>query len=50
LTLFLVEQDIYQSLEFAHYGYGFENGRIILQGTGQELLNNNYVKEAYLGI
>lgn len=32
------------------YGYVMENGRIILQGTGQELLNNSHVKQAYLGI
>jgi branched-chain amino acid transport system ATP-binding protein len=50
MTLLLVEQDIYESLELAHYGYVLENGRIILQGTSQELINNSYVKQAYLGI
>lgn len=50
MTVLLVEQDIYQSLGLADYGYVLENGKIILQGYGQELLNNGYVKEAYLGI
>ncbi len=50
ITILLVEQNIYQSLELTNFGYVLENGRIMLQDTGQELLNNNYVKEAYLGM
>lgn len=50
LTILLVEQNIYLSLEVAHYGFVLENGRIILEGTGQDLLKNNYVKQAYMGV
>ncbi len=50
ITILLVEQDIYQSLELADYGYVLENGKMIVEGVGQELLSNKYVKEAYLGI
>jgi branched-chain amino acid transport system ATP-binding protein len=50
VTILLVEQNIYQSLELTNFGYVLENGKIMLQGTGEELLNNSYVKEAYLGM
>jgi branched-chain amino acid transport system ATP-binding protein len=49
-TILLVEQDVKHSLELAHRGYVLENGRIALEGNGQELLGNNQVKNAYLGI
>jgi branched-chain amino acid transport system ATP-binding protein len=50
VTILIVEQNIYQALEIADYGYVLENGRITLEGTGQELSENSYVKESYLGI
>jgi branched-chain amino acid transport system ATP-binding protein len=34
----------------AQHAYVLENGRIVLQGTGQELLNNDGVRQAYLGL
>jgi branched-chain amino acid transport system ATP-binding protein len=49
-TVLLVEQNVRHSLELAHRGYVLENGRITLEGTGQELLSNSKVKSAYLGI
>jgi branched-chain amino acid transport system ATP-binding protein len=49
-TMLLVEQNIYQSLDLAHYCFVLENGRIILEGTGQGLLKNDFVKQAYLGM
>jgi len=50
ITILLVEQDVYHALSIAAQGYVLENGRIVLEGEGKELLNNPQVKEAYLGI
>lgn len=50
ITILLVEQNVRQALELANRGYVMENGRIILEGEGIELLNNKHVKKAYLGI
>ncbi len=48
-TILLVEQNAFASLSIAHYAYILEVGRIVLEGSGQELLANPKVKEAYLG-
>jgi branched-chain amino acid transport system ATP-binding protein len=50
ITVFIVEQNVYQTLEIADYAYVIENGRIALEGEGKELLESEYVKQAYLGI
>ena len=50
VTVLIVEQNIKHTLEICDRGYVLENGRIILRGTGQELLDNDHVKQAYLGI
>lgn len=50
LTIILVEQDVRKALKLANRGYVLENGVINIQGTAQELLNNEEVKKAYLGI
>ncbi len=50
VTVLLVEQNVYQSLNISHRGYVIETGRIVLTGTGEELLNNQEVKRAFLGI
>ena len=49
-TVLLIEQNASVALSIADRGYVLENGRIILTGTGQELLNNDDVKKAYLGV
>ncbi len=49
LTIFLVEQNVRQALKIADRAYVLENGRIVLQGSGAELLNEPRVREAYLG-
>ncbi len=49
VTVFLVEQNAAAALEIADYAYLLETGRIILEGTGADLLDNPKVKEAYLG-
>ena len=48
--MLLVEQNVYNTLQLADYGYVLENGEIVLSGTGAELLNNPHVKTAYLGV
>lgn len=49
LTVLLVEQNVRQALRIAQHGYVLENGKIVLQDTGANLLNNPKVVEAYLG-
>ncbi|MGC1215168.1 MAG: ABC transporter ATP-binding protein [Micromonospora sp.] len=49
-TVLLVEQNAQQALSRAHRGYVLETGRIVKEGTGQELLHDPAVKEAYLGV
>lgn len=48
-TILLVEQNARMALKFAQRGYVLENGRLVLAGTSQELLDNPDVKKAYLG-
>lgn len=50
VTVLLVEQNVTQTLAMCNRAYVLENGRIVLQGTGKELMDNQHVKEAYLGI
>jgi branched-chain amino acid transport system ATP-binding protein len=50
VTVLLVEQNVMHTLSICHRAYVLENGRIVMEGTGQDLLNNPHVKEAYLGI
>ncbi len=50
ITVLLVEQNVKQSLQLADKGYVLENGNIILEGKGGDLLNDNRVKTAYLGL
>ncbi|MEI8171952.1 MAG: ABC transporter ATP-binding protein [Deltaproteobacteria bacterium] len=50
VTILLVEQNVRQTLGMCNRAYVLENGRIVLQGTGCELLENEKVKEAFLGI
>jgi branched-chain amino acid transport system ATP-binding protein len=49
-TILLVEQNVYQSLRIAHRAYVLETGRVVLSGTGEELLGNDHVRKAFLGI
>jgi branched-chain amino acid transport system ATP-binding protein len=48
-TILLVEQNAYQALAIAHRAHVLEQGRIVMSGTGAELLGDPRVKEAYLG-
>jgi len=49
VTILLVEQNAHAALSLSSRGHVLESGRITLQGTGEELLNNERVKKAYLG-
>ncbi len=49
-TVFLVEQNANQALKLAHRGYVMENGRITLTDTAANLLDNEQVRKAYLGL
>ncbi|NLY26441.1 MAG: ABC transporter ATP-binding protein [Alcaligenaceae bacterium] len=49
ITVLLVEQNVFNTLKLADYGYVLENGKIALSGTGAELLGNPHVRKAYLG-
>ncbi|GAA4961375.1 ABC transporter ATP-binding protein [Actinoplanes utahensis] len=49
-TVLLVEQNAQQALSRAHRAYVLETGRIVKEGTGQDLLHDPAVKEAYLGV
>lgn len=49
MTILLIEQNANAALHIADIGYVMETGRIILKGSGKELLNNEKVKKAYLG-
>jgi branched-chain amino acid transport system ATP-binding protein len=50
VTILLVEQNVYQSLRIAHRAYVLETGRVVLTGTGEELLGNEHVRKAFLGM
>jgi branched-chain amino acid transport system ATP-binding protein len=50
LTTLLVEQNVNISLKLSHYAYVLENGCIVLEGSGEELLENEHTKKAYLGV
>lgn len=49
ITVLLVEQNVRQSLKLASRAYVLENGRVVLEGPGSELLEDQRVREAYLG-
>lgn len=50
ITILLVEQNVWKTLEISDKAYILENGRIILSGSGGELLENGYVRKTYLGL
>lgn len=50
LSVLLVEQDVETALEITDRGYVIETGKVALEGSAEELANNDHVKTAYLGI
>jgi len=49
-TVLLVEQDVHHSLQLSHRGYVLENGRIVMEGKGGDLLEDPHIRKAYLGL
>ena len=49
MTILLVEQNVYQALQISHYAYVLQNGRITLEGPGEQLLSDPAIQTAYLG-
>lgn len=50
LTILLVEQNVAVSLKISHHAYVLENGRIAMSGKGADLLHDDRVRQAYLGL
>jgi branched-chain amino acid transport system ATP-binding protein len=50
VSILLVEQNLQKALNIAHYGYVIQTGRIVMEGAGQDLLHDERVKKAYLGL
>ncbi len=50
VTILLAEQNTNMALRYSHYGYILENGRVVMDGDASELLENEDVKEFYLGV
>ncbi len=49
ITVFLVEQNVHQTLAIAHHGYVLSKGRVVASGTPEELAGREEVREAYFG-
>lgn len=50
VTILLVEQKVQEALEIASRGYVIQNGRMVITGSGEELLESDIVKKAYMGM
>ncbi len=50
MTIMLVEQNVRQSLQISDYAYVLETGRVVLKGTGREVMDDDHTRKAYLGI
>jgi len=50
ITILLVEQNVASSLSIGDRGYVLENGTVVLEGTGEDLLSNDEVRRAYMGL
>ncbi len=50
VSILLVEQNLHKALAIAHHGYVIQTGRIVMQGSGRELLESEDIKKAYLGL
>jgi len=50
VTVLLVEQNVFEALQVCHRAYVLQTGRIVMEGTGSELLQSDMVRKAYLGM
>ena len=48
-TVLLAEQNAFAALKIAHRGYVIENGRIVMEGDRDTLMNNDVIRKAYIG-
>ena len=49
-SILLIEQNVFNSLKISDRGYVLENGQVVLDGKGQELLENPHIRKTYLGL
>jgi branched-chain amino acid transport system ATP-binding protein len=49
ITILLVEQNVHQALRIADYAFVLKNGKIVMEGIGEQLLTNREIQEAYIG-
>ncbi|HWU40700.1 MAG TPA: hypothetical protein VN203_23885, partial [Candidatus Acidoferrum sp.] len=50
VTVLLVEQNAHIALQIAHRGYVIETGRVVMEGEASRLIQDDYIKQAYLGL
>lgn len=50
ISVLMVEQNVRQALKIANRAYVLDNGSIVLSGSGEDLLNNDHVQKAYMGL
>ena len=50
ITILLVEQNVAVSLKLSQHAYVMENGRVVMSGSGEQLLHDDRVRQAYLGL
>ena len=50
IAIFLIEQDVQRTLEITNRAYVIENGHVVLEGSSSELLHEDLIKKAYLGL
>jgi branched-chain amino acid transport system ATP-binding protein len=50
MTILLVEQNVAVSLKISQHAYVLENGRVVMSGSGAQLLHDDRVRQAYLGL
>ena len=50
ITVLLVEQNVFEALQVCQRAYVLQTGRIVMEGTGRELLQRDMVRQAYLGM
>ena len=50
ITILLVEQNVREALDMADRGYVIQTGRVVLEGSGDELLRSDLVRKAFLGL
>ena len=50
VTILLVEQNVFFSLEISNRAYVLENGRVVMEGKGKDLLDNPHIRKVYLAI